>query len=74
MNRREVAPEVAVARLRPGANQAAFTPVAEPTAAPYLVLKVNGQRIFCRGGNWGMDDARKRVSRARIERAVAAAH
>ena len=67
VNRREVAPEVAVARLRPGADQAAFTPVAEPAAAPYLVLKVNGQRIFCRGGNWGMDDARKRVSRARLE-------
>ena len=65
--RREVAPEVSVARLRPGADQAAFTPVAEPAAAPYLVLKVNGQRIFCRGGNWGMDDARKRVSRARLE-------
>jgi hypothetical protein len=67
VNRREVAPEVAVARLRTGADQAAFTPVAEPAAAPYLVLKVNGQRIFCRGGNWGLDDARKRVSRARLE-------
>jgi hypothetical protein len=66
-HRREVAPEVAVARLRPGADQAAFAPVAEPAAAPYLVLKVNGQRIFCRGGNWGMDDAQKRVSRARLE-------
>ncbi|MGB6429135.1 MAG: glycoside hydrolase family 2 TIM barrel-domain containing protein, partial [Candidatus Acidiferrales bacterium] len=36
-------------------------------AAPYLVIKVNGVRIACRGGNWGMDDARKRVSRARLE-------
>jgi hypothetical protein len=67
VHRREVAPEVLVARLRPNADQAAFTPVAAPAAAPYLVLKVNGQRIFCRGGNWGMDDARKRVSRARME-------
>jgi len=67
VHRREVAPEVSVARLRAGAGQTAFTPVAEPAAAPYLVLKVNGQRIFCRGGNWGMDDARKRVSRARLE-------
>ncbi len=33
----------------------------------YLVIKVNGQRIFCRGGNWGMDDAMKRVSRERLE-------
>lgn len=34
---------------------------------PYLVLRVNGVRIFCRGGNWGMDDAMKRVSRERLE-------
>lgn len=36
-------------------------------AAPYLVLRVNGVRIAARGGNWGMDDARKRVSRERLE-------
>jgi hypothetical protein len=36
-------------------------------AAPYLVIKVNGVRIAARGGNWGMDDSRKRVSRARLE-------
>jgi hypothetical protein len=35
--------------------------------APYLVIKVNGVRIAARGGNWGMDDAMKRVSRARLE-------
>ncbi len=33
----------------------------------YLVIKVNGLRIACRGGNWGMDDSRKRVSRERLE-------
>ena len=33
----------------------------------FLVLKVNGRRVFCRGGNWGMDDAMKRVSRERLE-------
>jgi len=33
----------------------------------YLVIKVNGVRIACRGGNWGMDDSRKRVSRERLE-------
>ncbi|MGB6158580.1 MAG: LamG-like jellyroll fold domain-containing protein, partial [Acidobacteriaceae bacterium] len=35
--------------------------------APYLVIKVNGVRIACRGGNWGMDDAMKRVSREHLE-------
>lgn len=34
---------------------------------PYLVIKVNGQPIFCKGGNWGLDDAMKRVSRDRLE-------
>jgi Exo-beta-D-glucosaminidase Ig-fold domain/Concanavalin A-like lectin/glucanases superfamily/Glycosyl hydrolases family 2/Glycosyl hydrolases family 2, sugar binding domain/Glycosyl hydrolases family 2, TIM barrel domain len=36
-------------------------------ASPYLVIKVNGVRIACRGGSWGMDDSRKRVSRKRLE-------
>jgi len=35
--------------------------------SPYLVIKVNGQRIFCKGGNWGMDDGMKRSSRERLE-------
>lgn len=37
------------------------------TTNPYLVIRVNGVRIFCRGGNWGMDDAMKRVSKERLE-------
>ena len=37
------------------------------SASPYMVLKVNGVKIFCKGGNWGMDDAMKRVSRGRLE-------
>jgi hypothetical protein len=32
-----------------------------------LVIKVNGVRIAARGGNWGMDDSRKRVSMDRLE-------
>ncbi len=34
---------------------------------PYLVVKVNGRPIYCKGGNWGMDDAMKNVSRSKIE-------
>jgi len=33
-----------------------------------LVIKVNGVRIAARGGNWGMDDSRKRVSVEHLER------
>ena len=32
-----------------------------------LVIKVNGVRIAMRGGNWGMDDSRKRVSVEHLE-------
>lgn len=35
--------------------------------APYLVLRCNGVRIYCKGGNWGMDDMMKRISRERLE-------
>lgn len=38
-----------------------------PEFHPYLVIKVNGERIFCKGGNWGMDDAMKKISRASLE-------
>jgi hypothetical protein len=32
-----------------------------------LVIKVNGVRIAVRGGNWGMDDSRKRVNIERLD-------
>jgi Glycosyl hydrolase 2 galactose-binding domain-like/Exo-beta-D-glucosaminidase Ig-fold domain/Concanavalin A-like lectin/glucanases superfamily/Glycosyl hydrolases family 2 len=40
---------------------------APPLSMTDLVIKVNGVRIACRGGNWGMDDSRKRVSREHLE-------
>ena len=57
-----------VASLQPGAEKsAAIHLLDDKKAAPYLVIKVNGVRIACRGGNWGMDDSRKRVSREHLE-------
>ncbi len=57
-----------VASLTPEADRSpAVKAVDDPRAAPYLVLKVNGVRIAARGGNWGMDDSRKRVDRERLE-------
>jgi Exo-beta-D-glucosaminidase Ig-fold domain/Glycosyl hydrolases family 2/Glycosyl hydrolases family 2, TIM barrel domain len=38
-----------------------------PGSSPYLVIQVNGQPIYCRGGNWGLDEAMKRVSRDKME-------
>jgi hypothetical protein len=57
-----------VASLAPGAESSpAIQPLTDLRAAPYLVLRVNGVRIAARGGNWGMDDFRKRVSRDHLE-------
>jgi hypothetical protein len=50
-----------------GEHSAAIMPSDDLGTSPYLVIKVNGVRIACRGGNWGMDDAMKRVSRAHLE-------
>jgi glycosyl hydrolase family 2 len=32
-----------------------------------LTLSVNGVRVFAKGGNWGMDEAMKRIPRRRLE-------
>jgi Exo-beta-D-glucosaminidase Ig-fold domain/Glycosyl hydrolases family 2, TIM barrel domain/Glycosyl hydrolases family 2/Concanavalin A-like lectin/glucanases superfamily/Glycosyl hydrolases family 2, sugar binding domain len=45
----------------------AIRPVTNEKGLTDLVIKVNGVRIAVRGGNWGMDDSRKRVSRERLE-------
>src|SRR5271169_5357570 len=57
-----------VASLVPGAETSpAVHAVDDSKAGHYLILKVNGVRIAARGGNWGMDDSRKRVSREKLE-------
>jgi hypothetical protein len=45
----------------------AILPVTNEKGLTDLVIKVNGVRIAVRGGNWGMDDSRKRVSREHLE-------
>jgi hypothetical protein len=50
-----------------GESSAAVTPVTDEPDFTDLVIKVNGVRIAARGGNWGMDDSRKRVSREHLE-------
>jgi len=50
-----------------GEMSSAVHVVAGESLSPYLVLRVNGVRIAARGGSWGMDDSRKRISRQRLE-------
>ncbi len=66
--RREIEQGVFVAPLAEGADARLLTrlPDDDP-AGPYLIIKVNGVRIFCRGGDWGMDDAMKDVRREKME-------
>ena len=57
-----------LATLNPDADLSGLKELpADDPVGPFLVIKVNGVRIFCRGGNWGMDDAMKRVRRERLE-------
>ncbi|HVE15907.1 MAG TPA: LamG-like jellyroll fold domain-containing protein, partial [Chthoniobacterales bacterium] len=48
-------------------NSPALKESSDTETERYLVIKVNGQRIVIRGGNWGMDDAMKQVSRDHLE-------
>lgn len=65
ISRRDVGEGVSIPKIVNGINWLKEIPVDE--MAPYIVVKVNGQRIFCKGGNWGMDDGMKRVRRDLLE-------
>lgn len=66
-HRRPAGDGVVVPALKPGIDVSRLRRMEKDGAAPFLVLRCNGVRIFCRGGNWGMDDGMKRVSRERLE-------
>ena len=55
-------------------NSPALKPAADTTMGRILVLKVNGRRIECLGGDWGMDDAMKRISPDRLEPCIRMEH
>lgn len=57
----------AVGLARDVAASPALAPVEDASLAPHLLIRVNGVPIAVRGGNWGMDDWMKRVSRERME-------
>ncbi len=64
----EETPRTWVQTLTPRAESSpSVQPVAGGWPGTDLVIKVNGVRIVARGGNWGMDDAMKRVSTAHLE-------
>jgi hypothetical protein len=50
-----------------GETSPAVQPSTDALELPHMTLRVNGVRILARGGNWGMDDSRKRIQRERLE-------
>lgn len=54
-------------KLADPADSSLLTSINKNSDNPFLTIKINGVPVFCRGGNWGMDDGMKRVSRERME-------
>jgi hypothetical protein len=57
----------AASLTKAGETSKAVRELDDPLELPHLTLRVNGVRILARGGNWGMDDSRKRIQRERLE-------
>jgi hypothetical protein len=67
IDRLELGNGTALPKISASADPSLFTSINKNSDNPFLVIKVNGVLVFCKGGNWGMDDAMKRVSRERLE-------
>ena len=67
VNRKYVEEGMCMPRLLREVGEEVLAPAPDEAMRHYLVIRVNGKRIFCKGGNWGMDDAMKRVSREHLE-------
>lgn len=64
---RDTVAGVQIPSLRPDVPLDRLHFIKDDGMSPYIVIKVNGIRIFCKGGNWGMDDMMKNVSREHLE-------
>ncbi|MEI6141425.1 MAG: sugar-binding domain-containing protein [Mariniphaga sp.] len=67
IDRVDVGNGIFLPQLVPSADPSLLTSIDKDSKNPFLTIKVNGVPIFCKGGNWGMDDGMKRVSRERLE-------
>ena len=57
----------AASLTKAGETSPAVRALPDSGVSPHLTLRVNGVPILARGGNWGMDDSRKRIQRERLE-------
>jgi len=67
IDRLDVGGETFLPKLADSVDPNLLTSIDKKSDNPFLTIKVNGVPIFCKGGNWGMDDGMKRVSRERLE-------
>lgn len=67
LDRTDVGQETFISKLADSADPSLLTSINKNSDNPFLTIKVNGVPVFCKGGNWGMDDGMKRVSRERLE-------
>ena len=67
IHRKYVEEGMCMPRLVEDVSEDVLIPAPDKAMRHYLVVRVNGRRIFCKGGNWGMDDGMKRVSREHLE-------
>ena len=49
-----------------GESSAAVRLLDDVSLSPFLVIKVDGRHVVCKGGNWGLDDAMKRVGQEQL--------
>jgi hypothetical protein len=64
-NRKDVGGKIFIPTIKTGTDISKLT-ILEGNN-PYLTILVNGVAVYCKGGNWGMDDAMKSVSREKLE-------
>lgn len=64
---RDMGDGVSIPSLRADVDESRLKFIIDDGMSPYLVIRVNGKRIYCKGGNWGMDDIMKRSTRKRLE-------
>ena len=64
---RDMGDGVSIPSLRADVDESRLQFITDDGMSPYLVIRVNGKRIYCKGGNWGMDDIMKRSTRKRLE-------
>jgi len=67
IDRVDVGQGTVLSKLTDTADPSLLTSIDKNSDNPFLTIKVNGIPVFCKGGNWGMDDGMKRVGRERLE-------